>query len=276
MPYDLVYGSLSDEQNEKGKKGISFIGYLIKNTNLIKGYIEAHKSSLPSEKVIREKLSILEKEINDSIKTGVFIGKKILEITKVDESVIKEREEYLLGLEKVAVASIVNDKKENVVVERDNSYYCVWYQESSIVAPQKFLNSQEFKDIKYGALRMGDGDNIIRLYNGQYHDMKGKLKMTIRFGEEVLEMTLYSRKAHEPKNNALNFGTIMVSMNDENCKTFSKYYEKLKEVKHLERIIDRARSFVQEKTTGEQREPFSVLEEVSVVQCCSHCINSRS
>ncbi|NSM56727.1 hypothetical protein HET73_04780 [Wolbachia endosymbiont of Atemnus politus] len=120
-------------------------------------------------------------------------------------------------------------------------------------------------------LKIGEGDDVIRIQNGQYCDMKGKVKMTFKVGNEKLEMVLFSKKAHEPENNALNFGTIMVYMDDKNCEIFLKHYETLKGQPRIERIVDRAKSFVEEKN-GKQSEPFSVLEEVSAFKCtnCGH------
>ncbi|MFP3027733.1 MAG: hypothetical protein ACEY3L_16350 [Wolbachia sp.] len=268
MPYGLVHGILSNEEKERAAKEISLIGHLIKNVDLIK------RQNLSLENSEKEKLDSLCSEITNLISTGTYVSKEILDScnnTPIDSALKEKRNSYLLSLEKVVCDSIENDKKEGVVVERDNKFYCVKCPEESVITPAKFMNSPGFKDLEYGALQMGEGGNIIRLRNGQYHDMKGRVKMTFKVGNEKLEMVLFSKKAHEPENNALNFGTIMVYMDDKNCEIFLKHYETLKGQPRIERIVDRAKSFVEEKN-GKQSEPFSVLEEVSTLKCanCNH------
>ncbi|WP_246168606.1 hypothetical protein [Wolbachia endosymbiont of Ctenocephalides felis wCfeT] len=267
MPYGLVHGMLSDEGKKRAVKEISLIEKLIKNVDLIK------KQNLNLEKDKSDKLELLCSEVTNLISTGTYVSKEVLDSCgnniPIDQSVKGKRDSYLLGLEKAVQNSIENDKKEGIVVERDNAFYCVKCPEDSIVTPAKFMNSPEFKDLEYGALRIGEGDNVIRLRNGQYHDMKGRVLMTFKVGDEKLEMALFSKKAHEPENNALNFGTIMVSMDDKNCEIFLKHYEALKDQPRIERIIGRAKSFVDEKS-GKQSEPFSVLEEVRAYKC-THC-----
>lgn len=49
------------------------------------------------------------------------------------------------------------------------------------------MNFQEFKDLEYGALKIGN--DVIRIQNGQYCDMKGKVKMTFKVSDsEKIEM----------------------------------------------------------------------------------------
>lgn len=266
MPYGLVHGILSDEEKKQAAKEVSLIGHLIKNVDLIK------RQNLSLEKSEKEKLDSLCQEITDLISKGTYVSKEILDSCRnnipIDSALEEKRNTYLSNLEQAVRNSIENDKKEGIIVERDNEFYCVKCPEGSVITPAKFMNSPEFKDLEYGALRIGEGNDVIRLRNGQYHDMKGKVKMTFEVGDERLEMTLFSKKAHEPENNALNFGTIMVYMDDKNCEAFLKHYETLKEQPRIERIVGRAKSFVEEKN-GKQVEPFSVLEEVSALKCAS-------
>ncbi len=267
MPYELVHGIISDEEKNQAAKGISLIGHLIKNVDRIK------KQNLSLEKSEEEKLDSLCLRITDLISEGTYVSKEILDSCcdsiPIDQALKEKRKNYLSSLEQVVRNSIENDKKEGVIVERDNKFYCAKCPEESIITPAKFMNSPEFKDLEYGALRIGEGNDVIRLRNGQYHDMKGKVKMTFNVGGERLEMTLFSKKAHEPENNALNFGTIMVYMDDKNCESSLRHYETLKEQPRIERIVGRAKSFVEEKR-GKQVEPFSVLEEVSALKCASY------
>ncbi len=267
MPYGLVHGILSNEEKERAAKEISLIGHLIKNIDLIK------RQNLSLENSEKEKLDSFCSKITDLISTGTYVSKEILDLCRnnipIDSALEEKRNSYLLSLEKAVCDSIKNDKKEGIIVERDNKFYCVKCPEESVITPAKFMNSTEFKDLEYGALRMGEGDNIIRIRNGQYHDMKGRIKMTFKLGNEKLEMSLFSKKAHEPENNALNFGIIMVHMDDKSCEVFLKHYETLKKQPRIEKIIGRAKSFVEEKN-GKQSEPFSVLEEVSAFKC-AHC-----
>jgi hypothetical protein len=263
MPYGLVYGVLSDDEGKKrAAKEISLIGYLIKNLNFIK------KQNLNLEENEKGKLDSLASKISNLISTGTYVSKEILSVYSKDmlTDQLEKRDIYLSKLEQVVRSSVENSKEGDIIVERDNAFYCIKCPEESVITPAKFMNSPEFKDLEYGALRMGEGDNIIRLHNGQYHDMKGRVKMTFNVGDEKLEMTLLSKKAHEPENNALNFGKIMVHMDGENCKLFSKHYETLKGKSRTEKIIGRAKSFVEEKN-GKQNEQFSVLEEVSISKC---------
>ncbi|MGL9717255.1 MAG: hypothetical protein ACR5K9_00865 [Wolbachia sp.] len=269
MPYGLVHGMISDEEKKQAAKEISLIGHLIKSVDLVK------KQNLSLEKSEKEKLDSLCFKITDLISKGTYVSKEILDShcnsIPIDQALKEKRNNYLSSLEQAVRNSVENDKKEGIVVERDNEFYCVKCPEESIITPAKFMNSPEFKGLEYGALRIGEGNDVIRLRNGQYHDMKGRVKMTFNVSGEKLEMTLFSKKAHEPENNALNFGTIMVYMDDKNCEVFLKHYETLKEQSRVERIIGRAKSFVEEKN-GKQSEPFSVLEEVSAFKCanCGH------
>lgn len=125
----------------------------------------------------------------------------------------------------------------------------------------KFMNSPEFKDLEYGALLMGEGDNIIRTRNGQYRDMKGKVKMIFKVGDdEKIEMTLSSIK-----DNTLTFGAITVQMDDKSCEIFSKYLKELEKEPRISKVVEAAKSFAQTKSSKVSL-PSSVLENVSQPQ----------
>ncbi|WP_250296686.1 hypothetical protein [Wolbachia endosymbiont of Oedothorax gibbosus] len=196
----------------------------------------------------KRKLDPIWSEIYDLISKGNYVSKEMLKL--LPEDIIKKREDYLSNLKKIVSESVDNGEKDKVIVERDNAFYCVQCPEKSIITPAKFMNSPEFKDLEYGALRMGEGDNIIRLHNGQYCDMKGRVKMTFNVDGEKLEMTLFSGKAHEPESNVLHFGTIMVHMDDKNCEIFSKYLEELEKEPRVSKVVEAAKSFVQSKTVS--------------------------
>lgn len=151
---------------------------------------------------------------------------------------------------------------KDVIVERDNAFYCIQCPEKSVITPAKFLSNQEFQNLD-GVLKIGEGDDVIRMQNGQYCDMKGILQMTFPISNsEKIVMTLSSEKAE-------GFGKIMVHMDDKSCEIFSKYCEELEKEPRISKVVKAAKSFVEEKN-GKQSEPFSVLEEVSILKC-SHC-----
>lgn len=259
MPYGLVHGILSNEEKERAAKEISLIGHLIKNIDLIK------RQNLSLENSEKEKLDSLCSKITDLISTGTYVSKEILDLCcnniPIDSALEEKRNSYLLSLEKAVYDSIENDKKEGIVVERDNKFYCVKCPEESVITPAKFMNSPEFKDLEYGALLMGEGDNIIRTRNGQYRDMKGKVKMIFKVGDdEKIEMTLSSIK-----DNTLTFGAITVQMDDKSCEIFSKYLKELEKEPCISKVVEAAKSFAQTKSSKVSL-PSSVLENVSQPQ----------
>ncbi|WP_410542500.1 hypothetical protein [Wolbachia endosymbiont of Tetranychus urticae] len=272
MPYGLVHGMLSEEEKRKAVKEISLISHLIRSVALIK------KENLNLEKNEQDMLDSLTSKISALISTGTYVNKEVLDLYRtsipIDSSIEEKRNGYLLSLEKAVQNSIENGSKEGVIIERDNEFYCVKCPEGSVISPAKFMSSPEFKSLEYGALRVGEGDNVIRIHKGQYHDMKGRVTMSFKVGNEELTMILSSKKADEPENNALNFGTIMVYMDDRNCEIFSKHFHELEKVPRLERIVNRAKSFIKEKN-GEKSEPFSVMEAVRAFKCsnCGHSLN---
>ncbi len=89
---------------------------------------------------------------------------------------------------------------------------------------------------------------------------------------EKVVMTLSSEKADKSEN-ASSFGKIMVRMDDKSCEILSKHLKKLEKEPRISKVIEAARSFVEEKN-GKQSEPFSVLEEVSISRC-SHFNHQR-
>ncbi len=58
----------------------------------------------------------------------------------------------------------------------------------------KFLSNPEFQNLD-GALKIGEGDNVIRIQDGKYHDINGRLQMTFPISNsEKIVMTLSSEK----------------------------------------------------------------------------------
>ncbi len=144
-------------------------------------------------------------------------------------------------LRQIVRKSIENGEEEDIVVQRDNAFYCVKCPEESVITPAKFMNLKEFKNLEYGALQMGEGDNVIRIKNGQYCDMKGKVKMTFKVdNDEKIEMILSSKKAES-------FGAMTVHMDDKSCEIFSKYREELEKEPRISKVVEAAKSFVQSK-----------------------------
>ncbi|WP_250295169.1 hypothetical protein [Wolbachia endosymbiont of Oedothorax gibbosus] len=265
MPGKLVHG-MSEEKEQEAIKETSLIGYLIKSVSLIK------KQNLNLEENNEGRLNFLCSKISNLISTGTYVKKEILDSycndILVDSALEEKRNSYLLSLEKAVCDSIKNDKKEGIVVERDNKFYCVKCPEESVITPARFMNSPEFKDLEYGALRMGEGDNIIRLYKGKYCDMKGKLKMTFKVGNEKLEMTLSSIKDH-----TLSFGAITVHMDDKSCEIFSKYLKELEKEPRVSKVVEAAKSFVQSKTVSP---PLSSMGDANVQQRQDNAKSSQS
>lgn len=199
-------------------------------------------------------------KVSNLILTGTYVKKEILDSycdgIPVDSTLEEERNSYLLRLEQAVCSSIENDEKEGIIVERDNAFYCIKCPEESVITPAKFMNSPEFKDLEYGALRMGEGDDVIRIKNGQYHDMKGKVKMIFKVGDdEKIEMTLSSIK-----DNTLTFGAITVHMDDKSCEIFSKYLKELEKEPRISKVVEAAKSFVQNKP------PLSSMGDANVKQ----------
>ncbi|WP_339048083.1 hypothetical protein [Candidatus Mesenet endosymbiont of Phosphuga atrata] len=268
MPFNLMHGMLSDEEREKALKEESLIDHLIKNVALIR------KQTSNLGENVKSKLDSLAQEIVHLVATGTYVGEEIVDsyssfIPELQTQMGK-RNDYLSELEEAARKSIESGATEYVIVERDHRFYCVKYPSSSVITPAKFINAPEFKDLEYGALRVGEGENVLRLNKGQYHDMKGRVKMTFNFGEEVLEMNLSSIKADDKVNNALNFGAIIVHMDDKSCEIFEKYCQELEKEPRLTKIIAGAKSFVKAKNGEQPNLPFTIMESVSVANC-PHC-----
>ncbi|MGL9725923.1 MAG: hypothetical protein ACR5KV_04555 [Wolbachia sp.] len=54
------------------------------------------------------------------------------------------------------------------------------------------MSNSEFQNLE-GILKIGE-NNTIKIRNEQYHDVKGKMKVTFKVGDEKIEMILSSEK----------------------------------------------------------------------------------
>ncbi len=73
-------------------------------------------------------------------------------------------------------------------------------------------------------------------------------------------MTLSSEKADKPEN-ASSFGAITVHMDDKSCEIFSKYLEELEKEPRISKVVEAAKSFVQNKTVSP---PLSSLGDINI------------
>lgn len=237
----------------------SLIDHLVRSLNAIK--IEELST------YERDQLDLLSSKVFDLVSTGIYMSEEALKLLPTD--LLEKRNNYLSNLKQIVCDSIENDKKDGVILERDNGLYYIQCPEESVITPAKFLSNPEFQNLD-GALKIGEGDDVIRIQDGKYHDIKGRFQMTFPISNsEKIVITLSSEKADKPEN-ASSFGKIMVHMDDKSCEIFSKYLEKLEKEPRISKVVEAAKSFVEEKN-GKQSEPFSVLEEVSISKCCSHC-----
>jgi len=178
-------------------------------------------------------------EISNLVLMGNHVYGKASALLPSD--ILEKRDNYLSRLKQIVCGGIEKGVIEDVAVERDNGFFCIKCPEGSVITPMKFLNEPEFQNLD-GALKIGEEDDIIRTKNGQYHDIKGQLKMTFKGdNDEKIEMILSSE-------NASGFGKIMVHMDDKSCEIFSKHYEELKKEPHISKVVEAAKSFVQNKT----------------------------
>ncbi|MDE5061748.1 hypothetical protein [Wolbachia endosymbiont of Drosophila tsacasi] len=244
----------------------SLIDFLVCNLYILK----------TQELSIHEKhqLDLLSSKISDLVSTGTYMSEEPLQFLPPD--LIEKRSKYLSSLKQIVCDSIEKDGEENVIkdviVERDNKFYCVQCPEESVITPAKFLSNPEFQNLDE-ALKIGEGDDVIRIQDGKYHDIKVRLQMTFPISNsEKIVMTLSSEKADKPEN-ASSFGKTMVHMDDKSCEIFSKYLKELEKEPRISKVVEAAKSFVEEKN-GKQSEPFSVLEEVSISKC-SHFNRQR-
>ncbi|MGL9758522.1 MAG: hypothetical protein ACR5LA_06855 [Wolbachia sp.] len=198
----------------------------------------------------KRKLEPVLSEVHDLVSKGNHVSKEFLKL--LPNNVLKQREEYLSKLKNIA-RSGSDSNEEDVVVQKDNTFYCVKYSEESIVSPAKFLSNPEFQNLE-GILKVGEG-NTIKIRNGQYHDVKGKIKMTFTVGSEKIEMILPSEKAED-------FGKIMVNMDDKSCEIFSKHCKELEKEPRISKVIEAAKSFVQTKNNV----PSSTLDDTNISQ----------
>lgn len=205
----------------------------------------------------KSKLRLVLLKVCNLISKGNYISEEMLKL--LSEDIRKERNNYLSNLKQIVCGSIENDKKEGIVVERDNAFYYVKCPEESVITPAKFMDLKEFKNLEYGALQMGEGDNIIRIKNGQYYDMQGKVKMTFKVSDsEKIEMILSSEKAES-------FGKIMVHMDDKSCEIFLKYQEELEKEPRISKVVEAAKSFAQKKSS-EVSPPLSNMKSADISQ----------
>lgn len=121
----------------------------------------------------KSKLIPLWLEMSALVLKGNNVSKEVWELLQVE--IQEEHNNYLSDLKKIVCDSIEEGEKKDVTVKRDNAFYYVKCPEESVITPAKFMNLKEFKNLEYGALQMGEGDNVIRIKNGQYCNMKGKL-----------------------------------------------------------------------------------------------------
>lgn len=243
-------------------ENLSIIDYLISNVYLLK----------KCELSIHEKhqLDLLSSKVFDLVSTGTYVSEEVLKLSPT--SLLEKRNSYLSNLKQIVCEGIEKDGEENVIkdviVERDNKFYCIQCPEASIVIPAKFLSNPEFQNLD-GALKFGKGD-VIRIKNGQYHDTKGRLQMTFPISNsEKIVMTLSSEKADKPEN-ASSFGKIIVHMDDKSCEIFSKYLGELKKEPRISKVVNAAKSFVQNKS------PLSSIDDANVQQLQSNVESLQS
>lgn len=215
----------------------SLIDHLVRSLNAIK--IEELST------YERDQLDLLSLKISDLVSTGTYVSEKVLEL--LPTSLLEKHNSYLSNLKQIVCEGIEKDGEENVIkdviVERDNKFYCIQCPEASIVIPAKFLSNPEFQNLD-GALKIGEGDDVIRIQDGKYHDIKGRLQMTFPISNsEKIVMTLSSEKADKPEN-ASSFGKIIVHMDDKSCEIFSKYLGELKKEPRISKVVNAAKSFV--------------------------------
>lgn len=199
----------------------------------------------------KRKLEPVLSEVYDLVSKGNYVNKELLKL--LPNNVLKKREEHLSILKNIA-RSGSNSNEEDIIVQKDNVFYCVQYSEESIVTPAKFLNNSEFQNLE-GILKVGES-NAVKVQNGQYRYIKGKVKMTFKVGDdEKVEMILFSEKAED-------FGKIMVHMDDKSCGVFLKHCEKLEEELRTSEIVGAAKAFVQTKNNA----PSSTLDDTNLSQ----------
>ncbi|NUX01268.1 hypothetical protein GO685_01900 [Wolbachia endosymbiont of Madathamugadia hiepei] len=206
--------------------------------------------------VRRSKLQPLWLEMSDLVSKGNSVSTNVFQSERLP-NILQRRKDYLSNLKQIVCNSIEKGKEkdviENVAVERDNGFFCVKCPEKSVITPAKFLNAPEFQNLD-GALKFGEGD-VIRTQNGQYCNMKGVLQMAFEVGDgEKIEMTLSSE-------NASGFGKIMVRMDDKSCEIFSKHREELEKESRISKVVEVAKSFVQENKTASP--PLSSMDDTN-------------
>lgn len=219
----------------------------------------------------RYQLDLLSSKMSDLVSTGTYMSEEALKL--LPTSLLEKHTSYLSNLKQIVCEGIEKDGEENVIkdviVERDNKFYCIQCPEASIVIPAKFLSNPEFQNLD-GALKIGEGDDVIRIQDGKYHDIKGRFQMTFPISNsEKIVMTLSSEKADKPEN-ASSFGKIIVHMDDRSCKIFSKYLKELEKEPRISKVVEAAKSFVQNKS------PLSSIDDANVQQLQSNVESLQS
>ncbi len=168
----------------------SLIDFLVRNLHILK------TPELSTYE--RYQLDLLSSKISDLVSTGIYMSEEALKLLPTD--LLEKRNNYLSNLKQIVCDSIENDKKDGVILERDNGLYYIQCPEESVITPAKFLSNPEFQNLD-GALKIGEGDDVIRIQDGKYHDIKGKSQMTFPISNsERIVMTLSSEKADKPEN----------------------------------------------------------------------------
>lgn len=128
----------------------------------------------------KRKLEPVLSEVHGLVSKGNYVSEKFLRF--LPEDILKKREDYLSSLKAIVRSGVENGEEEDIAVQRDNVFYCVECSEKSAITPAKFLSNPEFQNLD-GMLKFGEG-GVIRIQNGQYCNMKGKVKMTFKVGDD--------------------------------------------------------------------------------------------
>ncbi|WP_225536694.1 hypothetical protein [Wolbachia endosymbiont of Mansonella ozzardi] len=59
--------------------------------------------------------------MSDLVSKGSYVSKEMLKL--LPEDITKKHEDYLSSLKRIVCDSIENDKKEGIIVERDNGFF---------------------------------------------------------------------------------------------------------------------------------------------------------
>ncbi|GFR11676.1 uncharacterized protein TNCT_280651 [Trichonephila clavata] len=122
----------------------SLIDHLVRSLNTIK--IEELST------YERDQLNLLSSKISSLVSTGIYMSEGALKLLPPD--LLEKRNNYLSNLKQIVCDSIENDKKDGVILERDNGLYYIQCPEDSVITPAKFLSNPEFQNLD-GALKIG-------------------------------------------------------------------------------------------------------------------------